>query len=521
MKNVKIHFTWFRVILIIVLMLGISFRFINIDKKVYWHDEVYTSVRISGYHGDDLLELFNGEILTPEDVLAFQRPRPGKDWNDVFIALSRHPEHPPLYYILARWWIQIFGASVGTIRSLSVGLSLFIFPGFYWLCWELFRSPKIGWMTILLVAISPFYVLYAQEAREYSLLSVVTLLSSAALLRAIHRQKIGIPFIHNLKNWSLYTLTLTLCFYTSLLSAAVAIAHGIYVILLERFRWTRCFSSFLISGIIGTLLYIPWMLAIVNNYAKMQGQTAWMKGAKPLIELISRWELHFSSIFIDIHPNLNSWLIARIAIFLFFALGYSVYCLYRHSPPKVGLFIITLIVIPALALMLPDLILGGQRSINSRYFVPSYIGVHISVAYLLCHPQFIKDKLKPIVLPLILTSGIISCLISSQADVWWNKSASYFNAEVAQIINQGNHPLVVSDTNGINLGNIISLSHNLDSNVRLQLVVKSQIPDIPSEFSEVFLYNPSQPLLSAVEDQYPIVTNPIKNYKSLLYEFKE
>lgn len=36
-----------------------------------------------------------------------------------------------------------------------------------------------------LIAVSPFHVLYAQEAREYSLWTVTILLSSAALLRAM------------------------------------------------------------------------------------------------------------------------------------------------------------------------------------------------------------------------------------------------------------------------------------------------------------------------------------------------
>lgn len=36
-------------LILIVLIIGIFFRFYNIDKKVYWNDESYTSLMISGY----------------------------------------------------------------------------------------------------------------------------------------------------------------------------------------------------------------------------------------------------------------------------------------------------------------------------------------------------------------------------------------------------------------------------------------------------------------------------------------
>ncbi len=521
MKNLTVHWTWFRVLLIIVLILGVSFRFINLDRKVYWHDEVHTSIRISGYSDNDILEVFSGEVLTPEEVLKLQAPTANKNWQDVFQVLSRSPEHPPLYYILARCWVLLFGASVASIRSLSVWISLLVFPSLYWLCWELFRSSKVGWMAIILVSISPFYVLYAQEAREYSLWALSILVSSAALLRAINLHQPGHNFVNRLQAWSLYTLTLTLCLYTSLLSGAVAIAHGIYLIILERFRLTRCFLSFLIASFTAALLYLPWVLTIVNNFAEMQHQTSWINGTKPIIELIARWELNFSSIFIDIHPSINYWIIPRIAIFFFFAIGYAIYCLYRHSSKKAGLFILTLIAIPALALMIPDLILGGRRSINARYFIPSYVGIQISVAYLLSHAYLINHKIRGFVLPSILTIGIISCLISAQAETWWTKSASYNNAEAAAIINQFDRPLLIGDTNHINVGNIISLVHKLDPNVRLQLVVKPNIPQIPTGFDPILLYNPSKDLTSGIQDQYNLAINPIENSNAPLYRVEQ
>ena len=41
----------------IFLVVGVFFRFANLDAKVYWHDETYTSLRISGYTVNETIKL--------------------------------------------------------------------------------------------------------------------------------------------------------------------------------------------------------------------------------------------------------------------------------------------------------------------------------------------------------------------------------------------------------------------------------------------------------------------------------
>ena len=95
---------------LIVITIGIFFRCYNIDKKVYWHDEVYTSIRVSGYNGSEVVEkVFTGEIIKPQELLKFQKISPEKTWQDSFNKLLEHPEHPPLFYLLSRAWQGIFG----------------------------------------------------------------------------------------------------------------------------------------------------------------------------------------------------------------------------------------------------------------------------------------------------------------------------------------------------------------------------------------------------------------------------
>jgi len=73
--------------------------------------------------------------------------------------------------------MQWFGSSVTVTRGLAALISLFVFPCIYWLCLKLFKS---GWMAMALVAVLPIHVVYAQEAREYSLWPAAILLSSVS-----------------------------------------------------------------------------------------------------------------------------------------------------------------------------------------------------------------------------------------------------------------------------------------------------------------------------------------------------
>ena len=159
--------TWLRFFITILLVVGVFFRFVNLDRKVYWFDETITSLRISGYTESEIVkQVCNGREIGVEDLQRYRHPAQGKTLADTVTSLAvEDSQHPPLYYVIARIWIQWFGDSVAATRSLSAVISLLAFPCIYWLCLELFNSSLTGWVAVALIAVSPFHVLYAQEAR--------------------------------------------------------------------------------------------------------------------------------------------------------------------------------------------------------------------------------------------------------------------------------------------------------------------------------------------------------------------
>jgi uncharacterized membrane protein len=213
-----------RLIAIALLILATIFRFAHLDRKVYWHDEAYTSMVITARPGRYLSQdLFQNRIVKPADLLAYQDFVPDLTLKDMVVRKGiEDVQHPPLYYVLLRFWAQVFGTSPAITRGFSSLLSLLLFPALYWLCRELFASPLSGWVAIALFAVSPFHLVFGQEAREFGFWTGLILLSSALLLRATRAP--------TWRNWVLYGLSMVAAAYTALFSVCIAIGHFAYVL---------------------------------------------------------------------------------------------------------------------------------------------------------------------------------------------------------------------------------------------------------------------------------------------------
>lgn len=472
-----------RLLIVSILLIGIFFRLVNLDQKVYWHDEAYTSFRVAGYKRAEIeQQVFAGREVRIVELQKYQQLNSERGLIDTLESLAvEDPQHPPLYYLTLRLWVQWFGSDVAIIRSLTALTSLLVFPSIYWLCLELFELSLVGEIAMALIAVSPIHVLFAQEAREYCLWTVTILLSSAALLRAMR--------LNTKTSWGIYTITLSLSFYTFLLSALVAISHGLYVGAIAGWRLSKSTTNYLLATFIAVVIFVPWLLTVIINFYMFQITTGWTSiGGSPAV-LITGWLLNLSRIFLDFDSDVGQMFVYLILVAI---AGYLIYFLYRYAAPRPQLFIITLFGTTALFLILSDLIRGGISSIVPRYLFPCYLGVQLAVAYLIAWQLSSKKwqlRLGQLLLFTIISSGIISCSISSQAETWWIKTISTNHPQIARTINQTAQPLLLSSSFGSNLGNMISLSYLLEPKVRLQLVNPPQLPQISKPFSDIFLFD--------------------------------
>lgn len=485
---------WLRYGAIALVILGIIFRVVNLDQKVYWTDEALTSLRASGHTRTEFVrEVFTGAVVSPDTIQRYQRPETRHGWAGTPAALMGNAEHAPLYFWLTRIWMNWFGSSVAAVRSLPVVFGLLALPCAVWLGHELFASPRITWMVVGLFAVTPLHVLYAQEARPYSLWTVCILASGALLLRAVR--------LNTSTSWLLYALSLAVGLYTQLLFVLVAIAHSLYIALTVPL-WVKgqvgaIARSYLLTAGAALLSFVPWLLLLLHNADRVEDATDALKSATSFTELINRWFLGISRSFVGEDLGSANILVVALA-------SYALYVLWRTTETRIWLFVVLLVAVPFLALALPDVLLGGSRTLRIRYLIPSYIGLQLALAYWFgtqavpactwgqkaCRVGFIA----------LLTAAIIGCTLSAQADVWWNKgnARSSYYIPVAELINRTKAPLVIADRDPSAL---LAFSRQLAPHVRLQITQQPSTLTVADGFSPVFLLNPSDKLRRALQSR--------------------
>lgn len=481
------------------LLLGLIFRLTNLDQKVFWVDEVATVIRAVGYTKAEIIsQLADGQLHSSTDLLTYQQLQPDRTWIDTFTALRQSPEHAPLYFLLVRGWMQSFGSSIAAIRSLSVGLSLLVLPAAYALCRELFREKAISWMAVLLVAISPFFVAYAQEARPYSLWLLTIALSSWALLRAIRLQtRFG---------WTVYVGALILSFYTSLLSLLVTIGHSLFVIATARSPFNPVMRSHLITVGVALLAFSPWFLVIAQHQSVLADNTTWMRTSISPWSIIAIWLYSFAVLFFDVPVVPTGWVAivqATLAAAVLLIMGYAVYRLVRTDRRLAG-FVGSLILPIPVVLILLDLVFQGQASATPRYLLPSQFGVLLAVAALSrsCHPvlrrhRFGSGQQRIGMLLGLIGLSLMSGWINLDRSPDYQKAHNRENPAIAALINQAERPILLAEST--RTMDLLSLSHLLSPTVQIKILPTDRLTAAIPTCQEALLFTPSVEVLTALQ----------------------
>ncbi|HYP21819.1 MAG TPA: glycosyltransferase family 39 protein [Chloroflexia bacterium] len=97
-------------------------------------------------------------------------------------AVLANPPSDPLYVLLLRPWVALFGHEDFSVRTLSVVLSTATLPATYWLG-KVAAGRAAGLVGALLLAVSPYAIELGQQASLYVLATLTTTLALAAGLR--------------------------------------------------------------------------------------------------------------------------------------------------------------------------------------------------------------------------------------------------------------------------------------------------------------------------------------------------
>ncbi|SKB12352.1 conserved membrane hypothetical protein [Planktothrix sp. PCC 11201] len=524
-----------RLFLIVVIVIGIAFRFVALDGKIYWHDEVYTTLRAAGYTGQEFTqEFYQNRIVSPVDLLKYQQLKPNSTPLDTLNSLATEdPQHSPFYFLLARVWMFLFGGSIFASRFLPALISLISLPFMYLLAWELFQSSQTALLATAFLALSPFDILFAQTARQYSLLTLMVIAAGYALLKAIRWRH---PLF-----WAGYSLACIFGLYTHILFGLTMMGHGAYILLLsmessqsfrkrKRFTFSPLLLEFLGAVAITILAFSPWLIILINNLQRAMDVTNWSSNSISLLNLSKFWILSFTSVFVDINFDFNSIQMYLLRLPFVILILAALFQISQQTNRQTRLFIWTSILVPFLILALPDVLLGGGRSAVTCFLIPCFPALQLAVAYLFStHIKSNKnslidgEKVWRGLLAIVFTFSLISISMSANAQSWWHQVPSFENPQIAQELNKNKSATLIVDHGSYytNLGNIISLSYELNPDIKLLMVNSEPNLLLLPLGPKVFVLNPSEELRQTIKNEnYQLEKVEKVDQKSRLWELK-
>lgn len=509
----------------VVLAVGVVARFASLEAQPIWHDEVYTRIFATGHRAAEWAPaLYRGEPVDRDALLAYQRLDPARGVEATIRGLIEdEPQHPPAYYVAARAWMTVLGDGIGPLRALSGALGVLLVLAALWLGRELFRPPPhdprgdaSADATLLfgaLLAVSPFFVLFAREAREYTAFGLVTLASSAALLAALRAVHEGKPASSLARAFLLYAALTTLGLHTALSHVVVAAAQALFAARYARLPAARVGVALSLG--IGALAFLPWALALLTHLDALSASLAWSRQiVVPRSELLAALLVNLARPLLDLGGAPESplgWVGTALMVALVVA---ALVHLARPTRSPLALrggpLVLALFALPLALPLVPDLLVGGIRSLSTRYFVPTFLAALVAVS----HRVATLPRHRGLAAAALVATSSVSTLVAIQVPVPWSRSISAGLPAIAEAVEASRRPLVVGDRERHHPGNLLALAAMvgpdtqfllLDHPERAALIRRAETvggewrPAGLQADRTVFLYSPVPELRDALE----------------------
>ena len=240
---------------VFILLAGIV-RFYKLEGQSLWNDE-----------------MFSLDVASS----AFEAIQP---------ALVAHYHHPPLFFYIAHFALEIFGYSAWALRScsalfgsLTVGLVFFVSARMF--------NQRSGIAAGVLCLVAPFHIAYSQEGRPYALAGFLCLLSTYLLYSFIQEKSIpkGIG----------YLLSTVALLYSHHWGLFVAAAHILATsVVLRPRRQTVVRLTVLWAAIL--ILYLPEAVAL-RQQGTSHDSSGWFWVQSPNLHTIVDLSLAFGGTF--------------------------------------------------------------------------------------------------------------------------------------------------------------------------------------------------------------------------------
>jgi hypothetical protein len=315
---------------------------------------------------------------------------------------------PPLYYVLLKAWMAVFGDSPLALRSLSVGLGALTVFAIYRFTLAAFggrrrtegpdhpaRPREVALLAAALVALSVFQIRYGWETRPYTLGTALAALASWALFRAL-RAPAG-----SWRPWLLYGLLALLFLYTHNYALFSVAAQGLFVgaYLLVRHDWnlrravrSPAFRGALLAGAVVGLGFLPWVPVFLRQKAQVQAAfwTPPMSAeevAKACYQMMAEPEGGWTS------PRKYNWIALDLCVL-------GLLALWRKARPEEWYVLAAVLVPFALSILVSAL---DTKVFSLRYFLFAHLFLLVGAAALVVRLRGRRER--AVVIALVLADA--------------------------------------------------------------------------------------------------------------------
>lgn len=475
---------WMSLLLLIVLT-GASLRFSHLPDKPVWFDESFTRLRISGRdeHDDAIPGLFTGRPIPAEAFEPYQEAGPGSTWSGTVRGLARkEPQHPPLYFLLARFSSLLLGDSLLGMRSVSALCGTLAVPAMVLLGLELTGDRSISLLAGAMAAVSPLWIRFAQDGRPYSLWLLLVIVGHVAYLRLVRQPGRSSALS--------YGVVMGLALFTQLLSILTLLAHGLHLILSAGSRRQPILRSYLGATTLAFLIASPWAVVLALKRSTAFATTRHLLRPMPAGELLGHGLDSLHSLF-TAWPRVPGPLGPFVSLVPLLAVVGLLVAEIRRRQFEQGLFVVLITLVPVLPFFAADLLLGGQRSVQVKYLLPGSIGVFLALAHWLALES--RQRIVQVLTACLLSLALASSLVLLASPTWWG--LSQVDVDLGALLRGADRPQIVADGS---FGVQAMLSHQLRGHGSFVLTRSPKTLSLQPHQGESFAYQPSDELKEAL-----------------------
>lgn len=247
-----------------ILLLALALRVYRLGEQSLWFDESFT--------------WWVGAVLP---------------WADLWPALLPFGAYTPLFYLLMRG-VALIGQSEYLLRFPAVFFGVATIP----LVERIGRrvgGPSAGRLAALFIAIDPFSVWYAQDARMYTMVAFFTLIAMDGFMRAIEG-----------KSWRRSIVGAGAAYFTHYVTLFIVYIQLVWW--LPRFRRNLpVFRRWFVSHLIAALPLVPWLALYLSQPVRGLAIT-WIPQPSPIAPLLTFWNF--------VSGDVDTWTLPIVAVAL-------------------------------------------------------------------------------------------------------------------------------------------------------------------------------------------------------------